>query len=174
MTASLRACIVRFLSEWIFSSSLVREIRSRVFCKNGGHESFPEFIGKLSCQSLFWEGCRLTGCNFIKKGTPREVFSRDLLKNTPFKMKFLRASFSLNISGRQLSLLKIYKRNYKNWKHIKTENSWTKNEIKNNDNKKWKRSKLKLSDSQVKINNLKLVFSDLTCFYSYFSTLCLF
>ena len=49
-----------------------------------------------------------------------------------------------------------------------------KNEIKNNDNKKWKRSKLKLSDSQVKINKLKLVFSDLTCFYSYFSTLCLF
>ena len=48
------------------------------------------------------------------------------------------------------------------------------NKTKNNDNKKWKRNKLKLADSQVKINKLKLVFADLTCFCSYFPTLCLF
>ena len=57
-----------------------------VFYKNGVLRNFAKFTGKHLCQSFFSNKVAGQACNFIKKETFAQVFSRELCKS--FKNTF--------------------------------------------------------------------------------------
>ena len=66
---------------------MLRNTRSKVFCKKGVLKNLAKFTGKHLCQSLFFN--KVTGCetyNFIKKEDLAQVFPCELAK-------FLRIAF---------------------------------------------------------------------------------
>ena len=65
--------------------SIFRSSRLEVFCKKGVLRNFAKFTEKHLCQSLFFNKIAGTACNFIKKETLPQVFSREfceISKNT--------------------------------------------------------------------------------------------